>query len=173
MSIEKFESGSVLYTGNDMMDALRQSLNHRNNYDNKSCSFCKHEENTNNECDSCSVLSDDPYMQGCSCHINPPCAYCVDSHFEPSYFLINYKHYNQKGWKWECFKSTKDVLAKLSKIESKDFELDSETLSTGEISMTISDGEDIYEIELCQKKDFKSTMEKMIMKFNLKTKKYT
>lgn len=168
MSITTFENGSVLYTGNDMTEALLKSLNCRNNYDN-SCLFCKHE-SSELECDGCSVLSDNSYKQGCSCHINPPCSYCTDNHFEPSGYLINYKHYKSNGWKWECFKSTKNIFDRFTKIESRGFEIDAETLSTGEISMTITANEEIYEIELCEKKDFKLTMEKMIKKFNLRTK---
>ena len=40
------------------------------------CTKCKHE---NSEvCDDCSNISG----EGCSCHLNPPCGYCVDNHFE-------------------------------------------------------------------------------------------
>ena len=40
------------------------------------CEKCKHQET--DVCDECSKH----WGQGCSCHINPPCSYCVEMQFE-------------------------------------------------------------------------------------------
>lgn len=40
------------------------------------CDKCKHLES--DECEDCSNLSD----QGCSCHLSPPCGFCVGNKFE-------------------------------------------------------------------------------------------
>jgi len=164
MSIKKYENGAVLVTGDDVHDFLLKSLNRRNNYD-KACSFCKHEQGPNDpdneNCDGCSILRDDG---GCHCHIMPPCSYCVDSAFEQSPFLINYKHYRDGGkWKWECFKSDEETFKKLSELESKRHELSTETLQCGTVAVYLGFDEN-EEIELCAKSDFKKTVEKLINK---------
>lgn len=146
-----------------MMEALRMSYNKRNNYTERDCSFCINEGNED-ICDDCSVTYNEV---GCSCHINPPCSLCEGSFFEPSNFLINYKHYRkQNKWKWECFKSNENVFNKLTQIESKGYELDAETLQTGEISITITDKTDILDIEVCTKQNFKSKVEEFILAFD-------
>ncbi len=42
----------------------------------QSCSDCKHEDT--DIYDNCSMLTD----EGCSCHISPPCYFCVNLNFE-------------------------------------------------------------------------------------------
>ena len=172
---QEFENGSVLLTGNDMIAAMEKDLNCRDNYD-VSCSFCEHEGN-DEHCDGCTILDTD---YSCSCHINPPCSKCVGSKFEVTPYLINYEHIvivksssniSKKRWIKECFKGDKDVFEKLEAIESLPaLKLTAESLSTGEIAMYIEDGiERDYEIEICRKPDFKQTMRKMIMGFDLNT----
>jgi hypothetical protein len=46
----------------------------------KDCTGCKFEEFDDAEdCDGCSRLED----TSCSCHINPPCAVCMDDYYTP------------------------------------------------------------------------------------------
>ena len=40
------------------------------------CDKCKHQDT--DVCDDCSVI----LMDGCSCHINPPCSFCEGNLFE-------------------------------------------------------------------------------------------
>ena len=154
MSIKHFEDGSVLYTGEDM---LRQVLGTgRNNYA-KSCAFCAHEDS--DSCEECSMLDTDSC---CSCHIVAPCSYCVENHFEPSPHLINYQHCQQGKRRWEYIRGTEESVEKLSQIESAGFKLAAETLTTGEISITVEGGEFDYEIELCNKNTFTEAVLKII-----------
>lgn len=165
MSIEKFDNGAVLITGDDLAAHFEKMLNRRDNYD-KSCSFFAFKYGESDECDGCSISSID---RGCSCHINPPCSYCVDSHFEPSAYLINYKRYSEGGqgrWRWECFRAEKEVFEKLNSLENEGYYLTAEVLTTGECSLCISWADDDADIEICLKKDFKETMCKLIMRFD-------
>ena len=41
------------------------------------CKLCAYYDTE--ECESCSVYDND---RECSCHINPPCAYCMDNRYE-------------------------------------------------------------------------------------------
>ena len=166
---KEFKDGSVLLTGNEMIAALEKGYNRRDNYD-VSCSFCEHEGN-NEHCEGCTIADTD---NSCSCHINPPCSKCVGSKFKVSPYLINYEHIKTGGKdgkrRWECFKGDKDIFEKLSAIEHIGLKLTTETLSTGGIAMYIEDGiERDYEIEICNKKDFKQVMCKMIKSFNPQT----
>ena len=167
---QEFKDGSVLLTGNDMIKAMEKAYNHRDNYD-TSCSFCVHEGN-DEHCEGCTILDTD---YSCSCHINPPCSKCVGSKFEVSPYLINYEHIKitggKKRWIWECFKGDKEVFEKLEAIEALPaLKLTAETLSTSEIAMYIEDGiERDYDIEICNKPEFKQAMRKMIMGFDLDT----
>ena len=43
------------------------------------CNTCKHQDT--DICDECSGTWD-PLEQGCSCHIDPPCSYCVENLYE-------------------------------------------------------------------------------------------
>ncbi len=160
---KELKDGSVLMTGKDMMDAFEKMYNTRNNFD-KDCSFCKLEDSENDECEGCSNLNE-VHNTGCSCHLNPPCSYCTDLLFEPSEWLLNYKHFRDGGkWKWECFKSNEKTFNKLSLLESKDLALSCETLTTGEITIYLDNeiDEENIDIEICQKKDFKKTVELII-----------
>jgi hypothetical protein len=145
------------------MEALSKAMNYRNNY-NKDCSFCQHEQGPNDpdneNCDGCSILRD----SCCSCHINPPCSKCVDSAFEPSGNLINYKHYREGGkWKWECFKSDEQTFKKLTALEGKGYELSTEMLQEGVIAVYLGFDEN-EDIELCERSEFKKTVNKIIDK---------
>jgi hypothetical protein len=40
------------------------------------CGNCENENTI--ECDDCSILDG----EGCSCHINPPCGFCENNHYE-------------------------------------------------------------------------------------------
>ena len=165
--IEQLKDGLTLITENDLYSYFEKSFNKRNNYD-KSCSFCKHENDA--RCSDCSLESDNT---GCSCHIAPPCSNCVDLMFEPTKHLINYKHYrqNQEGkWKWECFKSDQKTWKTFNKMESDGWELSTETLSTGVIAIYLEKRlDEIEEIELCGKKaEFKNTVIKFINETNRK-----
>ena len=165
MMIQKFDNGSVLYTGDDLEKAFERMYNIRNNYD-KSCDFCIHDEDSE-ECENCSIPND----LSCSCHINPPCSKCVDSRFEPTDCLINFKNYHQSGdgkskWKWECFPTTEKVYEKFCAIEKSGFEMSAEILQTGEIAIYLGhvlSNDEI--IEICKKVQFKITATKMIEEF--------
>ena len=157
-----FEDGSVLMTGQDMINAIESLYNHRGNYD-RECSFCAHE-GDDEYCDECTAIT----MDGCSCNINAPCEFCVGLKFDVSPFLINYKHYKGGKSRWECFKGGETEYKKLSEIEKSGFNLSCETLTTGEISITIEDSEQDYDIEICNKRDFKSTVLELITRFDLK-----
>ena len=161
--IRQFKNGSTLVTGNDIYSYFEKSLNKRNNYD-KNCSFCEHE--GNEKCDDCSLFSGD---MSCSCHINPPCSKCVDSKFEVTKYLINYKCYIEGGngkWRWECFRSDKKTWEVFNKMESDKWELSAETLTNGVIAIYLEKNVDeIEEIELCGKKvEFKNNVIKFIAK---------
>ncbi len=164
MSKHTFENGSVLYTGKDMYRALESSFNKRNNYQ-KTCSFCSHQESE--RCNGCSVPND----YSCSCHINPPCSTCVNSGFEPTDFLINYKNHEDGKTKWECFPSSKEILEKFIKIEKMNYELSAEILTTGEVAIYLQHvipEESIEDmIEICRKPEFKVVATKMIKDFSL------
>jgi len=43
------------------------------------CNTCIHDGN-DEVCSECSQLDDD--LSGCSCHISPPCSYCVGNQYE-------------------------------------------------------------------------------------------
>lgn len=167
MSIKTFNNGSVLYTGDDIYKAFEQCWNRRDNYK-KSCHFCKHNGSEDGSCDGCSVANDD---MCCSCHINPPCAYCVNSNFEVTEYLINFKNYQQGKSRWECFPTTKEVFEKFKVIENSGYILSAEILSTGEIAIYIdkeylSDLSNIREsIDICRKVEFKQHAVKMIKEF--------
>ena len=160
MAINKFKNGSVLYTGDDIYDHLMRSFNKRNNYD-KTCDFCKHEEDSE-ECDGCSLL-----IEGlsCSCHRNPPCSKCVNSKFEPTPYLINYKNYKNGREMWECFPTTKEIFSKFEMIEKEMFGLHAEILTTGEVAIYLKHVVEDYDevIEICKKVKFKSVSQKMIV----------
>ena len=161
----EFKDGSVLLTGNDMIDALSRVYNHRDNYNHKDCNFCIYQHGDNVECDDCSVYDGE---RGCSCHINPPCSFCIDNHFEPSVNLINYKHIRNGGkWKWECFKSTEEVKNKLDIIENSGLHLNCETLQTDEIVVYLSNTDEDEIIEICNKTNFKSTVVKIINDYEI------
>jgi predicted dithiol-disulfide oxidoreductase (DUF899 family) len=161
---KKFSNGSVLYTGDDITKVLLESFNRRNDYNNRDCSFCIHEDSDNEYCDGCSVI----YYEGggCHCHINPPCSFCENNSFEPSPYLINYKHHKNWKWKWECFKSTKEVYDKLTSLEEQSFILSAETLTTGEIAIYLENDDYGEDIEICNKSDFKKTVNEFIINFN-------
>jgi hypothetical protein len=79
--------------------------------------------------------------------------------------LINYKHYRDGGkWKWECFKSDKEIFDLFNRIEYQGIEMSAETLSTGEVAIYLDHpfNEDLQEIELCNKNQFKEMAIKMI-----------
>ena len=167
MAKKTFADGSVLLTGQEMTDCLLAAINCRGNFD-RECSFCRYENTDDERCDDCSIADMD---RSCSCHINPPCGKCTESRFEESPYLINYKVGTRK---WQCFKGDKETFDKLTEIEKTDFELSAEILSTGKAAMYI--GDPIYDdidcaeskmIEICQRKDFKETMCKMIMEFKV------
>ena len=159
MSIKQFENGSFLVAGRDLENYL---LNRRNKYS-VDCKFCSHEDEKDNLiCDECSILGD----ESCSCHINPPCSKCENSRFEVSPHLINYKHYKDGKWRWECFKSNEDVFDKFKKIEESGMILSAETITTGEIVIYLGLDDDVEEeeIKICsEKKYFKEEVEKMII----------
>lgn len=150
-----FEDGSVLLTGDDFTRAIDAMLNRRGNYD-ISCSFCQFEDSE--ICKDCTITND----TSCSCHISPPCSRCVGSKFEVSPYLLNYKHYVNGKTKWECFKGNKTTFEKLTKIEEKGFNASAEILTTGEISITIEDNFYDYDIDICQKPNFKQAMINLI-----------
>ncbi len=162
MSKKVFQDGSVLTTGQEMIDVLEALYNHRGAFD-RTCDFCVHEDNTEGFCDGCSISD---WELSCSCHINPPCQKCVESKFDVSPYLINYKNHKNGREKWECFKGDKELVDKLAEIESAGLILSAEILTTGEVAMYIDDGIDADEndsIEICQKREFKQTMCKMIL----------
>jgi hypothetical protein len=164
--IQNFENGSTLITGDDFFEHLFNIMNNKNNYD-TDCSFCNVEYDPNNErCEDCSI----PKGLSCSCHINPPCIKCENSKFEVSPFLINYKRYKAGGKTvWECFKSNKKTFLKLNEIEERGFELNAETLTTGEISICITDLDEEMDIaiEICEKINFKDCVTKLINEFEI------
>lgn len=160
---QEFENGSVVLTGDDLTRSIEAMLNHRGAYD-IDCSFCKHE-NNEDFCDGCTI-SDTNYS--CSCHINPPCSKCVGSKFEVSEYLINYTNHKDGKKKWECFKAGEDIFDKATLIETSGLRLSAEILSTGEVAMYIDDGIDAGEndaIEICERKNFKQIMCKMIKEY--------
>ena len=160
MAIKHFKNGSVLFTGNDMYEAVMRSFSRRNNYT-KSCDFCIHEEDSE-ECDGCSLLTEGLC---CSCHINSPCSYCVDSKFEPTPYLINYKNYKDGRAQWECFPSTKEIFNKFEALEKEGFILHAEILTTGEVAIYLKYVFEEYDrvIKICRKVEFKSAAQKMIL----------
>lgn len=165
--IEKFKDGSTLVTGDDFTKHLHKMLNKRNGYD-KNCSFCKHE--GDERCGDCSFENTDI---SCSCHISPPCYKCVNSAFEPTQYLVNYKRYVENGngkWRWKCFRSDKNTWEVFNKMESDGWELSAETLTNGVIAIYLEKNiDEIEEIELCGKKvEFKNTVIKFIDKVNTK-----
>ena len=163
MSRQVFEDGGVLLTGEDMRLAMESMFNRRGAAE-ISCAFCQHE-NEKEYCPGCSIPDTD-YC--CSCHIDPPCSYCVGSHFEVSPYLVNYKAYANMGWRWQCFKGTEDVFNKVEAIEKAGFHLSAEILSTGEATMYIGNGNNPdFEIEICSRRDFKEAMCKMVDKFDI------
>ena len=170
--IEQFKNGATLITGKDIQRHFEKVFNRRNNYD-KNCSFCKYEDDYEiDRCGDCSLESGD---MSCSCHINPPCSKCVNSAFEPSQHLINYKHYRVNGngkWRWECFRSDKDTWEVFNKMEADGWELSAETLTNGVIAIYLEKNIDEFEeIELCGKKvEFKNTVIKFIDKINKENK---
>ena len=167
MSKKVFADGSVLLTGQEMIDSLEALYNHRGSFD-RDCSFCRYDTYENEHCDGCSISNTD---RSCSCHINPPCSKCVDSAFEVSPYLINYQACKKGGKRqWQCFRGDKETFDKLTEIEKTKFKLTAEILSTGEVTMYIDDDIEASKydmIEICNKKDFKQTMLKMIMDFKL------
>jgi hypothetical protein len=161
---KEYSNGSVLYTGDDVTRVLLESFNRRNDYNNRDCSFCINENINDELCDECSVFI---FEDGsCSCHINPPCSFCECNLFEPSPYLINYKHHKNWKWKWECFKSTKEVFDKLTLLEEEGFVLSAETLTTGEIAIYLENDDYGEDIEICNKIDFKKTVNEFITNFN-------
>ncbi len=162
---KKFEDGSVLLTGDELVIAMEAMINHRGAYE-VDCSFCQYEGNED-YCKGCTITD---WETSCSCHIDPPCSKCVGSKFELSLYLINYIHHVQKRERWECFKGDQITCEKLNEIESSGLRLSAETLSTGEIAMYVDDGVELdYEIEICVKADFKQTMCRMVNKFAIHT----
>lgn len=159
-------------TGQDMMDAMEAIYNHRGNFD-RDCSFCVHdgvEADFDEFCDGCSVSDTD---KCCSCHINPPCGYCVNSLFEVSPYLINFEHHKDGKKRWQCFRGTKEVFDKLTLIENVNWKVSVEILTTNEVAMYIDDGFDFGSsvrdeaIEVCQRKEYRQVMCKMIMDFKI------
>jgi hypothetical protein len=161
MTIKKFEDGTVLYTGNDMVEALYKSLNKRDNYD-RECSFCVHE--GSGFCDDCSLVTGD---LACSCHINPPCSKCTDSRFEVSPYLINYKHFKDGKSPWECYRADEKTFKKLELIEAEGFYSNAETLRTDEIALYITTKGEYDDIHICKKTEFKTKMSEFINNFNI------
>lgn len=162
---EVFEDGTVIFTGKDMIAAMESMYNHRDNYD-RDCGFCTHE-GDEEFCEDCSLI--EGMQHGCSCHINPPCGFCVGLKFEPTEFLINYQHCKSAGRRrWECFKGDTFSVGKLSEIEDAGFNLCAETLTTGEVSITVEDSDQDYEIEICNKPEFKKTVIDLITRFDIK-----
>jgi hypothetical protein len=166
MARQEFKDGSVLLTGDDMIVALEASINHRDAYD-IDCSFCKHD-GDDEHCGGCTIAATN---NSCNCHINPPCSKCVGSKFEASSYLINYIRCSKGRRKWECFKGDKELFDKVTTIENSGLQLSAEILSTGEVAMYIDDGMDCDEndaCEICNRKDFKQVMCKMIRNFKEK-----
>lgn len=161
MAIHTFKDGTKIITGDDFARFFKQ----RDLYD-VSCDFCIYNIETDSICESCSVKDID---RCCSCHLDPPCQYCVESNFEPSPYLLNYYHYKGGRKKWECIRGDKECLHKLAEIEKAGFNLSAETLGTGEISINVEDSEYDYEFEICHKKDFLVALKKIIMRFDVKT----
>ena len=164
MSKQVFRDGSVLLTGQDMIEALEASYNHCGAHD-TDCSFCKHEDDEK-YCKGCTIADAD---HCCSCHINPPCSYCVGSKFEVSPYLINYKQHENGRKRWQCFKATKDVFDKLKLIEEADLHLSAEILTTNEAAMYVSSNHDEpdLEIKVCPRNEFKPVMCKMILELDI------
>ncbi|MBN2591613.1 MAG: hypothetical protein JXA96_17235 [Sedimentisphaerales bacterium] len=161
MSKKEFVDGTILLTGEDAMIAFKSIYTNKGAYK-RNCSFCKHEGN-DEYCTGCSVLNSN---NCCSCHINAPCDWCINCKFDVSPYLINYENIKGGGKRrWECFKGNKDVFEKLENIEKSGLKLTAETLTTGEIAMYIEDIEKDYEIEICEKADFKTKMCEMILGF--------
>ena len=160
MAVEHFKDGSILSTGKDMYEAFARSLNKRNNYK-KSCDFCKHK--FDSWCEGCEIQNTD---LACSCHINPPCSKCVNDHFEPTEYLINYKNHKDKREKWECFPTTKEIFNKFEVLEKEGFGLHAEILTTNEVAIylekhfLIRSNHDA--IEICRV-EFKNVSQKMII----------
>ncbi len=161
MTIHKFPSGSVLYTGQDMRDVLDKA-NKRNDYSTE-CSYCLHDGKDDDFCSDCSLLSGD---MGCSCHIMPPCAKCTDSRFEVTPYLINYKHFKDGKSPWECYRADEKTFKKFELIEAEGFYANAETLTTGDVALYLTKGE-YDEIEICRKVEFKNRMSKLINDFNI------
>jgi len=166
MSIHKFKGGSVLYTGDDMYDMLLATG--RGNYV-KKCDFCAHLET--DRCDDCSCIDGELC---CSCHIAPPCSFCVGNGFEVIGTLINFKNYSsrlKRGFDWETFPTRKmAVFNKYAELENNGFVLSSEILTTGEVAIYLDkdkEGNNVATgegyIEICRKVEFKIVAERMIL----------
>jgi hypothetical protein len=158
MSIKKFEDGSTLFTGADVERCFLGSG--RDNFSRRDCRFCIHKAK-GEECDGCSNPSD----ASCSCHLNPPCSFCVDNHFEATPWIINFHSYaNGPKWKWECFPSTEKIFKKYQELEAHGIVLDAEILTTQELSITLTHlpSEALLEIAVCNKPDFVRQAESLI-----------
>ena len=158
-------SKKVFDAGQDLIVAMEASCNRRGAYD-IDCSFCEHGEDEK-YCEDCTIADTD-YC--CSCHINPPCSYCVGSKFEVTPYLVNYKHHKNGRKRWQCFKANKETFDKLEAIEDAGFHLSAEILTTGVAAMYISSNldEPDLEVAVCPRREFKRVMCEMILKFNIK-----
>ena len=164
--IKKLKGGGTLITGDDLSKHFENMFNRRNNFT-ETCDFCKHDEESD-RCTECSIKED----ISCSCHINPPCYKCVNSGFEATKFIINYKNHCKGKTQWECFPSNEKVFDKFNLIEKEGFTLSAEILrTTGEVAMYIDSGDESTGRDLIQvsrKVAFKQEFQKLILDFKLK-----
>lgn len=160
-----FDDETKLITGDDI---LRYMGDRRNCYE-INCSFCRHSTD-DPECEKCTVKNSNTC---CSCHLCAPCSYCVGSHFEPSPYLLNYRHYKNGRHPWECIRGNKEAFNKLALIEKAGFSLSAETLTTGLISITVEDDNYDYDFEICEKQCFLEALLTLIEKFDVKQEHWT
>ncbi len=158
---QTFGDGSVLLTGDDFSRAMEAVVNKRGAHD-RGCSFCIYEQTE--DCDGCALQDRD---LSCSCHINPPCAKCVNSKFDVSPYLLNYEHIKQGRRRWECFRGDKKSFEKLTEIENAGLGVTAETLMTGEIAFYIGNGMEDYTCDICLKVKFRQELPKAIVRFDL------
>lgn len=156
-----FEDGSILITGDE---DIRKSFYKMfygskpgfDGYERNKCEYCIHQDCDEKEYDEfCDVCSVNKFETVCSCHINPPCEFCVNSRFEVTPFLINYRVYFQDNGKqrkkWETIKGDEKHYNLYKKYLAMGIELSCETLITGEIALYLG-GEDL---KICDKYSFK------------------